>query len=361
MMSGFLLFLRRCARMMIAPGQEVEQIVLGRARLGGWVLAWLATAVTTLWVGEALRPAWNSTAGYLSIALLAAAAGLLIQSLALHVAARLLGGPGSWSTTIAIGGYSVVPLIALVLIVGGGMAAYVRLFGPVPFHLATLLLLLLALLVVIITGLVIMRHGLSANYGLTARRAWAVTAAGVLVFSLGGTALRKGSLEKCAITSANLAAMSQIPSPFAAAGGDGARRLSIEYNANLRYYRKIPIRRGDIVLFHGPDGHGWMGRILGLPGEQAGLQDGQLIVEGVLQPEPWRKAGALTIPPQKLGPDEYFLWTDDRTPNLELAVESQFPRTIRRDQILGPTLRLPAVLLHWAFGPSSTSRSSHFN
>lgn len=351
MMSGFRLFLRRCVRIMIAPGQEVEQIVSGRARLGGWFLGWLVTALTTLWVGEALWPAWNSMAGYMSIALLAATAGLLIQSAALHAAARLLGGLGSWNTTVAIGGYAAVPFIALALILAGGMAVYVRSFGPVPFHLASILLLMLALLVVIITGLVIMRHGLSANYGLNARRAWAVTAVGALVFSLGGNALREGFLEKCAISSANLTAMSQIPFPFAAAGGDEARHVSLEYNANLRYYRTIPIRRGDVVLFHGPDGHGWMGRILGLPGELAGLQDGQLIVDGARQPEPWRITGNLTIPPQKLGPDEYFLWTDDRTPNLELTVESRFPRTAKKEQILGPTLRLTAVLLNWIFGP----------
>jgi len=350
MMTGFRLFLRRCVRITVAPGREVDQIVSDRTRLGGWLLGWLVTALSMLWVGEALWPVWNSVAGYLGVALLAAAPWILIQGGMLHLAGRLMGGRGRWDITVALCGYGTVPFLALALILGGGIAVYVRVFGPIPFHLASILLLVLALLVTMITGLVIVRHGLSSNYGLSARRAWLVTAVGALVFTLGNNALRGGYVTRCAITVANLAAMPQIPVPLVAAGSGEARRLSLEYAANLRYYRETAIRRGDILIFRGQDGHGWMGRVLGLPGEQAGLQNGHLVVDGALQLEPWQTSGDLTIPPRQIGPDEYFLWTDERTPDLELATESRFPAIAKRDQILGPVLRLDVVLLSWVFG-----------
>ena len=350
MTDGLWLFLRRCRRIMTAPTQEAEQIVLERTRLGGFILGWLVSVPGTLWVGEALWPGWHSMAAYLMVALLAAVVSLLIQAGVLHLSSLALGGHGRWDITVGLFGYAAVPLIALALILGCGLAVYVRAFGSVPFHLTAMLLFFLALLAVMITCLVIMRHGLSANYGLSRRRAWIVTAAGVLVLALGGGWLRGKFVESCGITAANLTAMSRAPVPFAAAGGEDAWHFSTEYAANLRYYRTALIGRGDVIIFRGDDGHGWLGRVLGLPGEQVGLQDGHLIVDGVPQPEPWRTAGDLTMPPRRLGSNDYFLWTDDRTPKLKLAVESVFQGVVKREQILGPPLRLDAALIGWIFG-----------
>jgi hypothetical protein len=357
MTDGLWLFLRRCGRITTAPTQEAEQIVLERARLGGFILGWLVGVPGTLWVGETLWPGWNSMAGYLMVALLAAAVSMLVQTSVLHLASRVLGGRGRWDNMVALFGYAAVPLIALAFILGGGLALYLRAFGPIPFHLAGILMFFLALLAVMITCLVIIRHGLSANYGISRRRAWVVTAVGVLVFALGGASLRGKFVESCAISFANLTAMARTPFPFAAQSGESAWHFSKEYSANLRYYRNAPMGRGEVVIFRGDDGHGWLGRVLGLPGEEVGLQDGHLTVDGVQQPESWKTAGDLTMHPRRLGPNEYFLWTDDRTPNLKLAVESTFQGVVKRERILGPPLRLDAALIGWIFGePGRDSR-----
>jgi hypothetical protein len=345
-----LAFLRRCGHLTVAPGETAEVIVLSRAHLGGFLLGWVGALPGVLWVGEALWPNWNWIPGYLLAGLLAAVVQLLIQASVFHLLGKLLGGRGRWDTMVALCGYAAVPFLTWALLVGGGLAVYVRLLGPLHFHLAGFLLFLLSLLVVIVAALVILRHGVGSNYGLSGGRAWLATLAGALVLLLSGGLLSGKFVARCSVTSANLQAVSLTPVPLAAEPGEDGLRLSIEYRANRRYYREVPIRRGDLVLVRGNDGRDWIGRILGLPGEEAGVEQGRLVIGGQPWPETWRIRGTLTIPARRLGPNEYFFWTDDRTAGLRLALSSEFPGAVQREQILGPPLRVYSIPMRWWLG-----------
>ena len=332
---------------MIAPRAEAEQIVLNRFRLGGWLLNWFVSAISTRWIGEALWPGWHSMTGLIVVALVAAIPFLLIETFALHIAGRLLGSKGRWDVLVALSGYAAVPFFTLVLILGSASAIYTRVSGSNRFHLAFILLAMLALLVVVITGLVISRLGLGANYTLSARRAWLVTILASLVFSLGETALRRPFVEKIPIPVADLEAMPQMPAPPLITTGGAARHLAFEYAVDLQYYRRLPVRRGDIVIFRSRDGHSHLGRILGLPGERAGLQNGRLVINDVPWIEPWKTAGDLCIQPRLFGPDEYFIYPDKR--RTDSGSRARFPEITGRNQILGPVLRTDIALLRLAF------------
>jgi hypothetical protein len=348
MMNSFQLFLKRCARITIAPGQEAAQIVLNRCRLGGWILNWLATAFSTYWIGEVLWPSWNFIIGILAVALVTAFPLMLIESVVFHLIGRALGGSGRWDILVALFGYSAVPGSVLALILGGAIAGYVRIFGSIRFHLAFIFLFLLALLVAVITGLVILRHGLGANYRLSARRAWLMIIAGSLVLLLGESVLRAPYIAKRPIPVDNIIAMMELPAPPMVTVGDAAKHWGFEYTANLQYYRKLPIQRGDVLIYRDRNEHYRMGRILGLPGELAGLENGHLVVNGLRFVESWPTGGDLTIPPRLIGSDEYFACTDKRS--ADPAAGSRFHEIVKRDQILGPVLKINIALLRLLFG-----------
>ena len=348
MINRLLHFLHRCFRIMLSPAQETEQIVLNRLRLGGWILSWVASAASTRWIGEVLWPAWDSLAGILAVALMFGFPLMLIGSILLHLIARLMGGRGRWDILVALSGYGNVPFIGLTLLLGGAVAVYVRVLGSIRFHLVFILLFFLALGVIIFTGLAIVRHGLSANYGLNARRAWLATILGSLIFFAIEGAVRIPYITKCPINSSNLAAMPHMPTPPIVLAGDKARHLSFEYTVNLQYYRKQPIHRGDIVIYRDRHENPRMGRILGLPGEQAGLEKGSLMINGTLFPESWKTWGNLTVHSKQIGTDEYFIGTDKRSE--EPVSDPIFPDIIDRDQILGPVLNSDIALLGLIFG-----------
>lgn len=47
----------------------------------------------------------------------------------------------------------------------------------------------------------------------------------------------------------------------------------------IPYYYRSP-KRGEIVVFNGPDGNKWIKRVVGLPGETIDIQDGNIYIDG---------------------------------------------------------------------------------
>ncbi len=52
------------------------------------------------------------------------------------------------------------------------------------------------------------------------------------------------------------------------------------------YYFETP-KRGDIIVFHAPDGEDWVKRVIGLPGNTVAVKDGKLILDGKVINEPY--------------------------------------------------------------------------
>jgi signal peptidase I len=87
----------------------------------------------------------------------------------------------------------------------------------------------------------------------------------------------------------------------------------INFVNRLAYLHSEP-QRGDIVAIRFSDEHiMMMKRVLGLPGETVALARGRVVVNGEMLDEPYVKIpGAWDMPPEKLGPHQYFVIGDNR-------------------------------------------------
>lgn len=102
---------------------------------------------------------------------------------------------------------------------------------------------------------------------------------------------------------------------------------------NTMAYRTAEPRRGDVVGIQ-LAGRGVMlfKRIIGLPGEKLGFQDGQLFINGGQFPEPYIKTESdWTMPEVQIGPDEYFAAGDNR----RMPIENHELGRVRINRITG--------------------------
>ena len=86
---------------------------------------------------------------------------------------------------------------------------------------------------------------------------------------------------------------------------------------NKLIYRLSDPKRGDIVVFANPRGEGpaLIKRLIGLPGEQIAIRNGQVSINGAPVQEPYvvLDRGSSNWGPQVLGPDDYMFLGDNRT------------------------------------------------
>jgi signal peptidase I len=89
---------------------------------------------------------------------------------------------------------------------------------------------------------------------------------------------------------------------------------SVNFSNRLAYLWHGP-QRGDVVTVRYAGYHLMlMKRIIGLPGETVAFSDGTVLINGQPLDEPYEKTpGHWTLPPRKLGPDEYYIVGDNRT------------------------------------------------
>ncbi len=96
-------------------------------------------------------------------------------------------------------------------------------------------------------------------------------------------------------------------------------------------------QRGDVVSVRAYAGMHVMllKRIIGLPGETVAFDHGQVLINGQALDEPYEKwKSDWTLPPEKLGPDQYFIVGDNRTMRWQ---DHKFGR-VDRDRIVGKVL-----------------------
>lgn len=105
---------------------------------------------------------------------------------------------------------------------------------------------------------------------------------------------------------------------------------------NISYYIDEP-ERFDVVVFPNKDGVNYIKRIIGLPGEEVWIFDGQIYIDGELLIEdygdepiqdPGIAAGDFT-----LGEEEYFVLGDNRNASIDSRRADVGP--VKRDQIKG--------------------------
>jgi signal peptidase I len=111
---------------------------------------------------------------------------------------------------------------------------------------------------------------------------------------------------------------------------------SINFVNRLAYVWHEP-RRGDVVSIRGYAGEHLMllKRIIGLPGETVTFNNGRVFIDGQILDEPYEKSEcAWTLPPEKLGTNQYFIVGDNRTMDWR---DHKFGK-VDRDNIMGKVL-----------------------
>jgi len=116
------------------------------------------------------------------------------------------------------------------------------------------------------------------------------------------------------------------------------RDHSVNFINALSYLRNEP-QRGDVVGIRlTPGGFGstprvmYLKRIVGLPGKTVSFSDGHVIINGKSLDEPYEKAACnWNIPPDVLGPTQYYVVGDNRTMP---AINHSFGK-VERSRIVG--------------------------
>jgi len=109
--------------------------------------------------------------------------------------------------------------------------------------------------------------------------------------------------------------------------------------SKLAYWLAAP-KRGEIMVFHPPNGlsDDYIKRIVGLPGEQIRIQDGDVLVDGVSLEEPYVANPGAYSGSWRLEDSEYFVLGDNRGN----SSDSHMWGTLPRENIIGK-----AWLCYW--------------
>jgi signal peptidase I len=117
--------------------------------------------------------------------------------------------------------------------------------------------------------------------------------------------------------------------------------------ANRFVYRFTDPERGDIVVFETPPeaenlcpgpGGVFVKRLIGLPGDELEIRDGQLYVNGEPNPEPYVFGGEVgeNFGPVTVPEDEYFMMGDNRLQSCDSREWGAVPR----ENLIGPVFAL---------------------
>lgn len=114
---------------------------------------------------------------------------------------------------------------------------------------------------------------------------------------------------------------------------------------NKFVYRVEPIRRGDIVVFRCPvdTSKSYIKRVVGLPGEWVGIEDGRVQINGQRLDEPYLSSADIdhqSRPPVRIEPDHYYVLGDHR----EFSNDSRVWGSVERRLVYGK-----AVFVYWPF------------
>ncbi|MHB1683779.1 MAG: signal peptidase I [Bacilli bacterium] len=89
-----------------------------------------------------------------------------------------------------------------------------------------------------------------------------------------------------------------------------------------------PPKRGDIIIFHAPDGMDWVKRVIGLPGDTVQVYKGNLILNGKIVHEPFINGPMNPLRnfgPEKVPPGDLFVMGDNRNVSEDSRVIGPIP------------------------------------
>lgn len=100
-------------------------------------------------------------------------------------------------------------------------------------------------------------------------------------------------------------------------------------------YRFNEVKRGDVVVFEAPIGRkvDFIKRIIGLPGDDLTVKDGTVTVNGQKLSEPYISSPTQGEEQRTLGPDEYFVFGDNRGASSDSRVFGPIKKSAVRGRV----------------------------
>jgi signal peptidase I len=153
--------------------------------------------------------------------------------------------------------------------------------------------------------------------------------------AFGGRSLLRETLETVLLTLILFLALNTLTGRFQVRGSSMEPTLhdgQYLVISKLAYWLRAP-KRGDIMVFRPPNGlsDDYIKRIVGLPGEQIRVLEGDVLVDGVPLREPYVVIQGTYSGVWKLGSDEYFVLGDNRGN----SSDSHMWGTLPRENIIG--------------------------
>jgi signal peptidase I len=256
---------------------------------------------------------------YLAANALVALAWMGLPTGLIHLATRLLGHRrGRWRDLMVLWGYTQIPSIALIVLSAGFLAIaphdWRHTVGIVWFAPALTLVAILFL-----WKLILQYQAIGVCYGLSRTRQLGAIGLALILYNLVVWAEFTLVDDRSRVAPAARHAMSPAACPVMTA------RTHLPLAFDRLVYRVRAPRRGEVVGFV-PAGwtdspgsvllrHRWrfLGRVVGVPGDEIEVRRGRLSLNGHPADEPYRVGrGEIDVGPTRLSADQYFVLGDNR-------------------------------------------------
>lgn len=287
-----------------------------------WGASMLLGAAGYYWrplqVSELLFAPALGRAGYLVGNALAALAWMALFVTLVHLACRLLGrARGRWLDLFLLWGYTQVPAVILTVLSMAVLALLPRARGTWPTPAETVLA-VAVVLCLSLWGLILKFKAVQVCYDLSGRRLWSAVAFALALHLVVSRTEFTFITERGFVPKQAIQAMAPTVDPSLAQRD----RVFLPFD-KLTYYLRPP-GRGETVGFV-PSGESefpsrllrrrirFIGRVIGVPGDEVEVRNGQVYLNGRPLDEPYRLGGLQQDTPLTKVPEgHYFLLGDNR-------------------------------------------------
>lgn len=305
-------------RLLTTPRETLEGLLARRILAGSVALGAAGYYWRTLQVSELLfAPALGGIVSFVLNGLVAVGWMALLVFL-IHLACRLVGHrQGRWRDLFLLWGYTQVPAIILAVL---AMAVIGFLPPTWRFDLDITWVALGVTIVLLLSlwGLILKFQAIKVCYDLSGGRLFQVIVLALVLFGVVAWAEHTFVADRGLVPGRALRAMAPTVGPFTMSW----RSVNLPFD-KLTYHLRHP-RRGEIVGFIPPGSREFpwellrarvrfLGRVVGMPGDEVEVRQGQVHLGGRRFDEPYHVGGIdRNVPPTKVPPGYYFILGDNR-------------------------------------------------